>query len=90
MASNGYVRRECTGCIFYGHDRDFGPTCDVKTSECFEWDQMHWVPATLYHSDPKIAKLHDEHCEHFVSLKEVKREYRRKFGFHWNGGVRYE
>lgn len=81
MASNGYVRSCCTGCIFYTHDREYGEICLVKSTGLWDWDNMKWVSWLDYEKDKAVAEAHDAPCEHHVALEDVRQQYRQQFGF---------
>ena len=80
MASNGYVRDDCFGCLFYESDREYGEWCNLK-KELFEADSMRWVSANDCDRDPMMKAAHYEKCEHRVSLRELKNQFREAFGF---------
>lgn len=79
MASNGYVRRLCTGCMFYTSDREYGEMC-ILHDELWGFDGMRWVSANDYERDPEIAAKHDEPCEHYSDKREIRNQLREKFG----------
>lgn len=79
MASNGYVRRCCTRCIFYRTDQEIGDEC-ILYDETWNANGIRWVSATDYHRDPYIRAKHDEECEHFSDKKEIRNKIREKFG----------
>lgn len=79
MASNGYVRRQCSNCIFYRSDREYGEEC-ILFDEMWNANGMAWVSASLYYDNPEIAAKHDEPCEHYVNKLEVRNHFRDKFG----------
>lgn len=79
MASNGYVRRQCSKCIFYRSDREYGEEC-ILYDELWEADHMFWVSANDYNRSPEIRAKHDEKCKHFISKKEVRNMARKQFG----------
>lgn len=79
MASNGYVRRQCEGCIFYSSDREYGETC-ILYDELWDSDGMKWVSANDYERDPEVRAKHDEWCEHCVELRELRNQIRKCFG----------
>ena len=80
MASNGYVRDDCFGCLFYESDREYGELCCLK-KELFEADGMRWVSATDCRRDPLMKEKHYEKCEHRTSINEIKNWFREYFGF---------
>lgn len=79
MASNGYVRRQCSDCIFYRSEREYGEDC-ILYDEMWDSDGMRWVSANDYHSNPEIQAKHDEPCEHYSNEKEIRNQIRDKFG----------
>ena len=79
MASNGYVRRQCTKCIFYRTDREYGNEC-ILYDELFGASGMRWVSATDYYRDPEMKAKYDEKCEHFSDKQELRNRIREKFG----------
>lgn len=80
MASNGYVRADCFGCLFYSSDREYGDTCSLRR-EMFESDGMRWVSANDCDRDPEIKKKHYDKCEHRTSENDIKNKVREHFGF---------
>lgn len=80
MASNGYVRRDCGGCIFFSYEREYGYRCSL-CGEWFDSEVMDWVSSLDYNRYPHIAKKYDENCEHYSSEREIKNQIREKFGF---------
>lgn len=84
MASNGYVRNDCFGCLFYESDREFGQSCSLK-KELFKADSMKWVSANDCDKSSLIKEKHYEKCEHRTSIKDIKNQVREKFGIEkWN------
>lgn len=84
MASNGYVRSDCYGCLFYQSDREYGESCTLR-KELFESDGMRWVSSNDYHRSHEIKMKHDEKCEHRTSIHDIKNQVREKFGIEkWN------
>ena len=79
MASNGYVRRCCSRCLFYSSEREYGEWCNLK-KELFEADSMRWVSANDYDRNPLMKEKYDKKCEHFTSVRDIKNQVREKFG----------
>lgn len=81
MASNGYVRWNCSRCIFYRTDRELGHECTVQSER---WglpaNRMQWVSATDCDRNPEIEEKHYERCEHFFGKSEIKIILRKAFG----------
>lgn len=80
MASNGYVRKDCSGCLFYSSDREYGNECRLR-NEGFESDGLQWVSANDCDRYPEMKEKYYEPCEHRVSGIEVRQWYRKYFGF---------
>ena len=80
MASNGYVRRDCTGCLFYSTGKGYGEECTLK-AEGFASEGMRWVSASDYINYPEVKEKHDEPCEHRVDKNKLKEAFRKLFGF---------
>lgn len=79
MASNGYVRRKCDLCIFYRGDREYGEEC-ILYDDMWNADGMRWVSSNDYDSNPEVAAKHDEPCEHYTNIYEVRNEIRERLG----------
>jgi hypothetical protein len=79
MASNGYVRRKCDLCIFYRSDREYGEEC-ILYDDMWNADGMRWVSSNDYNSNPEVAAKHDEPCEHYTNIYEVRNQIREKLG----------
>ena len=80
MASNGYVRKDCAGCLFHSYDREYGAECTLR-KEGFDSDGMRWVSANDCDQFPQIKAKHFEPCKHRVSKNRLKQAYRKLFGF---------
>ena len=88
MASNGYVRKCCLGCLFYSSDREYGELCNLK-NEPFG-DNMRWVSSNVCDRNPLIKEKHNEKCEHFTSITDIKNQVREKFGIEkWDYNYNY-
>ena len=84
MASNGYVRRCCSDCLFYDSDREYGEWCTLE-KEFFEADGLRWVSANDYEKSQLIREKYDAKCEHCISIRNIKNQVREKFGIEkWN------
>lgn len=79
MASNGYVRACCSGCIFYRVDREFGNEC-MLYDEMWKANNMRWVSALDCERYPYMKEKYYEECEHYASKKEIRNQIREKFG----------
>lgn len=83
MASNGYVRRQCSNCLFYRTTHEHGYSsndCILRNDDWYNCDGMRWVSATEYDRNPEVAAKHDEPCEHYTNIYEVRNQIRKKFG----------
>ena len=73
MASNGYVRAQCSRCVFYRTERELGHECTVYSEEWGEpINRMRWVSAIDYDRDSEMRARHDEECEHFFSKSGMR------------------
>lgn len=79
MASNGYVRRDCSRCLFYESSREYGNWCNLK-NELFKADSLKWVSALDYERYPHMKEKYNEKCEHLTSINDIKNQVREKFG----------
>ena len=79
MASNGYVRKECSSCIFYNDAKEYGHRCSLK-GEVFDSEQMKYVSASDCERDPYLNKKYHADCAHYTHMKAVKNQIREKYG----------
>ena len=72
--SNGYNRWICDNCLFLEEHNHRNNDTDCKFR--INGSRMKWVSAADCERDPEIAAAHHEPCPCFISLEEVRNNYR--------------
>ena len=78
MASNGYMRAKCSGCLFYMYGEGSINYCTLYRTG-YDADELKWVSWLDCREDPRLRNKYYEECEHYTSVKELKNQTREKF-----------
>lgn len=87
MASNGYVRRICSECIFYRDEKDDSGHCILCSENTYKADSMVWISAYDCAKNTKIKEKYNEDCEHYRNAKEVRNQIRKELKIKCRGQI---
>lgn len=74
-----YICEQCSSCLFYDHDRDFGDSCYFYTEEGDKLPQpLTWLSANDMEKNPKLYDIYHKPCPAFVSMKETLKEKKQE------------